>query len=139
MIKRAILFLILIGLSACGGGDGGGSAIVRETCTKGITSDWETQGGQSVDASLDLSSFTIGSIRSVELVFSGGEVCDLDIRILGGECSGELEVSGSTYTGGGGGDPGCSDFNGTQEYNIPVFLLEICPETGGDAACLTYR
>lgn len=126
-MKKVILFLSVLILSACGSdGGGGGDAAIGGTCGKDITSLWETQSTEAIQSSIDLSGFTIGFTRTTEIVFDSGERCEIDARITGSDCSGEIEVSNSTYVGGGSGDPGCASFDDDYSFEIGVTMMELC-------------
>jgi hypothetical protein len=136
-IKKVLLVLGVLGLSACGSdGGGGGGAVTGDTCGKDITSSWETQSTEAIQSSIDLSGFTIGFTRTTEIVFDSGERCEVDARITGSDCSGEIEVSNSAYVGGGSGDPGCASFDDDYTFEIGVTLMDLCD---GALSCTRFQ
>ena len=125
-MKNLILILAMISMSGCGSDSGDGSTTIGETCGKDITSAWETRATEPIDFAIDFSDFTIGFTKAMDLEFASGEVCRFDTKIEGTDCSGEIKTSNASYIGGGSGDPGCSDFNGTREYDINIITMEMC-------------
>jgi hypothetical protein len=132
-MKKTVLFLSLLVLGACGSdGDGGGGSA---QCTKTIQSEWTAT---SVNFTADLRDVQLGVTGNYFIVFGGGETCELTGQIVGGACSGEIQITGSTYAGGGSGDPGCAALVETSSYEIVDTTMTAC-DVNDASDCLVYQ
>jgi len=123
-MSRILLVLFAILLSACG--KDGGSSSGGESCgSKALFSQWSyiSQGNPIV---LDLTGIVLNKPFLYQVVAGGGETCQMELTFTGTECTGVETVANSTYTGGGAGDPGCVNFNGTETYTKSSSGLTLC-------------
>jgi hypothetical protein len=135
---KSIMLLMATLLISCAqsGGSGGGQSTspASDTSVKSLQSQWSNS-----SYSLDLTALNPGSASSVALTFPSGGVCELTLNVQNDPdvCSVNAidcelgYVSASTYSGGGGSDPGCSSLvsPNTDDYTIslsPLSELMFC-------------
>lgn len=132
-MRKTVLFLSLLMLGACGsdsGGDGGSAQ-----CTKTIQSFWTAT---SINFTADLRDVVLNQTGDYFIDFNSGEQCRLTGQIVGGDCSGQIQVTASVYTGGGSGDPGCSALVETSQYEIVDTTMTAC-DVNDASDCLVYQ
>lgn len=121
-----LMFLVLAACAKGGSGDSGGGA------TKDLFDIWTRD---DLALTLDLRSGTFGAF-TMTWTLSDGSHCTSTINVSGSQSSGSYSVSGSVYSGGGSGDPGCSSLDDTGTYSKTATILTICSSTNG---CGTYH
>ena len=130
MYRKIVLILMATTLMACDDGDS-----KAQSCDKPVTSSWE---GTNVALDLDLSGFELNQTDTVIFTLGSGEECTAIGQIEGDNCSGTFIINSSQYTGGGSGDPGCSDLIGTDRYTIEDSEMKVC-DSADDTACNFYE
>lgn len=69
--------------------------------------------------------------------FADGAACTSNVTLTGTEDAATAILTGSSYSGGGGGDPGCSSLNGSYSLTKTATTLRIC--VGTSTTCSTYE
>jgi|GEM_PF-4472850 len=133
MLKGLLLLALTSSLAACND-DGNSEDSSSLVCDKTVTSFWR---GTNIALNLDLSGFELNQTDTAVFTLSTGEECTAIGKIEGDECSGTFIMNSSQYTGGGFGDPGCSDLVGTSRYTIEGSEMKAC-NTADETACNFY-
>jgi hypothetical protein len=102
---------VLLGCSNGGGGSGSGVSCG----TKSLYSVW-TLPNQSF--SFSLANLTLNQNSTLQVTFSGStKACTGTARMDGSDCGGTYSITGMTWNGQGGSDPGCSSLNETGTWS----------------------
>jgi hypothetical protein len=132
MVKRTIVLIAMLGLSACGS-DGGSGAV---TCSGDVRSNWTNL---DFNFTMDLRSSPLNESASVDIVHDSGAICRASGLISGSECSGTFALSGMSYAGGGSGDPGCGLISTNTTYQVRPAgnAMDVC-EASDATDCFEY-
>ena len=131
MKKLNWLLVVLFLISSCGKDSDPPAAV---GCgDKNLFSTWTVVDG-NVAVVIDMSAGVMGNNVFV-FQHPSGELCQSDVLLSGDQCSGTANIANSAYTGGGGGDPGCAGFDGTETYAKSANGLMFC----SDGSCVTYE
>jgi len=125
--------MAVLGLMSACSDSGGGSESSGQTCSASIRGEWAQL---DFDYDVDLRNIILGQTQTLEVVMRTGEICEVTGSISGSECSGSWEITTSTYTSGGSGDPGCASFIGEVNYSV-TGNMEVCA-ANDPSDCLTY-
>lgn len=126
MTKLFLSALCLIVLSSCG------SDKATAVASKALFSSWASDDGTEV---VDLTGGTFGSGQGFFFAFTSGEQCACTAAFGGNEASATAVLTGCNYTGGGGGDPGCTSLDASYTLTNAAAKLTIC--SGG--SCFGYH
>lgn len=123
-MRKIILAVIAIALTACGGGGGSKSG---GTENKGLFSLWEDDEGEVID----LTGGQLSRPMDFAFYFDGGEQCDCRLTLIGTETDGTFVVNNCLYNAySGAGDPGCNALNQTGDYLLSNNVLTLTGSTG---------
>ena len=126
MIKKFLIFLYILALTACGGDDGSSS--------KNIFSLWHDTAD---DTPLDLTGGDFGVDLAFSIWAGDGSPCNCDLRFIGNQSSGNYILNSCYYvSGSGSGDPGCNALNQTGTYTNSSGTLTTCDSS---MDCDTYK
>lgn len=131
-MKRMIILIALLGLTACGQNDSNPGA---ETST--VFSTWENEDGNI----FDLTNGQLTNPFEMAFITQDGAICRCETTLIGIESEGTLTYGNCEYqAGSGAANPGCEAINRVGTYEVKGSTLNVCGEDtdGSNSRCGTF-
>ena len=113
---RVLILMALIASLGVGCAKGGSTADPVASCgSKDLKSAWTAP---NLSFSFSLVNLNLNTNQTLLITFSAtGRKCSGTANMTGDLCAGSYTITGMTWTGTGGADPGCSSLNETGTYS----------------------